>query len=79
MVQNKKEANYRSKNWIFFAWVTIIIICLSVFYGEKDNNEDKDFTGFIISFFMVFYAMFFQSIQSIIEENITRNYIIHQL
>ena len=75
---SKKKPIIDQRIGFFFAWVTIIIICLSVFYGEKDNNEDKDFTGFIISFFMVFFAMFFQSIQSIIEENITRNYIIHQ-
>lgn len=65
--------------------VAIFIICLSVFYGiisdKKYEGETEGllrFKLFLISFFMVLFSAIFQSIQNLIEENLIREYNIHQ-
>ena len=65
--------------------VAIFIICLSVFYGiisdKKYEGETEGllrFKLFLISFFMVLFSAIFQSIQNLIEENLVREYNIHQ-
>ena len=65
--------------------VAIIIICLSVFYGIISDKKYKGetegllrFKLFLISFFMVLFSAIFQSIQNLIEENLIREYNIHQ-
>ena len=65
--------------------IAIFIICLSVFYGiisdKKYEGETEGllrFKLFLISFFMVLFSAIFQSIQNLIEENLIREYNIHQ-
>ena len=61
------------------AFIAIILICLSVFYGKINNDEDNDKLLFQYSLIFVFFAMASQSVQSlIIEEDIIRKHNIHQ-
>jgi len=55
--------------------ISFILICLSAFIVNEKND---DYKIFIISFALMFIAMFCQAIQNLIEENIIRRDIKHQ-
>ena len=58
------------------AIISFILICLSAFIVNENND---DYKRIIISFSVMLFAMFCQSVQNfIIEENIIRTYRIHQ-
>ena len=58
------------------AIVSFILICLSAFIVNENND---DYKRIIISFSVMLFAMFCQSVQNfLIEENIIRTYRIHQ-
>ena len=58
------------------AIISFILICLSAFIVNENND---DYKRIIISFSVMLFAMFCQSVQNfLIEENIIRTYRIHQ-
>jgi len=83
--KKKKKIIFDQLIGFIISAVAIFIICLSVFYGiisdKKYEGETEGllrFKLFLISFFMVLFSAIFQSIQNLIEENLVREYNIHQ-